>query len=213
MPDRRWFRLLHIPFLVAAIALAMPLAGCQFAPATPTAGITPTPRGATPTPTLLPTSTPEERSPFQTYAHGELLPDMRVPIQRSATGEGGWYVVIGTEEGWAQFLSQMGQPAQIWEPVRWEEEILVGALLGVRAGRGYKIAIADLALGGVEDPQTKRRYVDLDLAKHHIDTLRILEEKTRGNLTDEEKRMLDRALYETRMQYVQMAQRVTGTAP
>ena len=69
------------------------------------------------------------------------------------------------------------------------------------------------ALGGMEDPKTKRRYVDLDLAKHHIDTLRVLEEKTRGNLTDEEKRMLDRALYETRMQYVQMAQRVTGTAP
>ena len=66
------------------------------------------------------------------------------------------------------------------------------------------------ALGGMEDPQTKRRYVDLDLAKHHIDTLSVLETKTRGNLSDEEKKLLDRALYETRMQYVQIAQRVSS---
>jgi hypothetical protein len=64
------------------------------------------------------------------------------------------------------------------------------------------------SLGGVEDPQTRRRYVDLDLAKHHIDTLAMLEEKTRGNLTGEEKALLDRSLYETRMRYVQIAQRI-----
>jgi len=71
---------------------------------------------------------------------------------------------------------------------------------------------AFLALGGMEDPKTKRRYVDLDLAKHHIDTLVVLEEKTKGNLTDEEKRLLNQGLYECRMQYVNIAQRVT-TAP
>lgn len=63
-----------------------------------------------------------------------------------------------------------------------------------------------MALGGYEDPQTKRRYVDLDLAKHFIDTLTVLEEKTKGNLTDDEKKLLDQRLYETRMQYVQVAQ-------
>jgi len=62
------------------------------------------------------------------------------------------------------------------------------------------------ALGGVEDPKTKRRYVDLALAKHHVDMLAVLEEKTKGNLTDDETKLLDRALYETRMQYVQVAQ-------
>jgi len=64
------------------------------------------------------------------------------------------------------------------------------------------------ALGGYEDPRTKKRYVDLDLAKHHIDTLAVLEEKTKGNLTEDEKKILDHALYESRMQYVQIAQRV-----
>jgi hypothetical protein len=74
---------------------------------------------------------------------------MQVPIQRSAEGEGGWYVVIGTAEGWAQFLSEMGQPAKIWQPVRWQDEILVGALLGVRQGRGHEITITRLDLDGV----------------------------------------------------------------
>ena len=66
-----------------------------------------------------------------------------------------------------------------------------------------------MALGGYQDPKTHKRYVDLDLAKHHIDTLKVLEEKTRGNLTDDETKLLDRALYESRMQYVQLAQQMT----
>jgi hypothetical protein len=71
-----------------------------------------------------------------------------------------------------------------------------------------------MALGGMEDPRTKRRYVDLDLAKYHIDTLAILEQKTKGNLTEDEKRLLDQGLYESRMQYVHVAQSVVDmTAP
>ena len=62
------------------------------------------------------------------------------------------------------------------------------------------------ALGAVEDPQTRKRYRDLPLAKHHIDMLAVLEEKTKGNLTEEEKQLLDRALYEVRMHYVRVAQ-------
>ena len=64
------------------------------------------------------------------------------------------------------------------------------------------------ALGGIEDPQTGRRYMDPTLAKHHIDTLAVLEEKTKGNLSDDEKKLLDHALYETRMQYVQICERL-----
>jgi hypothetical protein len=47
--------------------------------------------------------------------------------------------------------------------------------------------------------------VNLDMAKHHIDTLAVLEEKTANNLTPEDKRILDSALYETRMRYVSVA--------
>ena len=62
------------------------------------------------------------------------------------------------------------------------------------------------ALGAIEDPQTKKRYLDLALAKHNIDMLSMLEEKTSGNLTEQEKKMLDSALDEVRMAYVQAAQ-------
>ena len=61
---------------------------------------------------------------------------------------------------------------------------------------------AAIFLSGETDPQTGRPLRNLDLAKHNIDLLSVLEEKTRGNLTDEEKRLLDRYLYELRMAYV-----------
>ena len=38
--------------------------------------------------------------------------------------------------------------------------------------------------------------LNLDTAKHQIDTMAVLEEKTKGNLTEEEQHTLDSALYE-----------------
>jgi hypothetical protein len=51
--------------------------------------------------------------------------------------------------------------------------------------------------------------VNLDMAKHQIDILGTLEEKTRNNLTPEEKQLLDTALYEARMRYVNVASQFT----
>jgi|SRR5688572_10514381 len=48
----------------------------------------------------------------------------------------------------------------------------------------------------------------MDMAKHLIDTLGVVEEKTRGNLTDEEQKFLDLVLYETRMRYIGVAGQV-----
>lgn len=47
--------------------------------------------------------------------------------------------------------------------------------------------------------------LNLDMAKHQIDTLGVLEEKTKGNLDPAEQKLLDTALYETRMRYVAVA--------
>jgi hypothetical protein len=69
---------------------------------------------------------------------------------------------------------------------------------------------AFFALGAVPDPQTNKRYVDLDLAKLYIDTLKVLQEKTTGNLTDEEAKLLDNALYDLRNHYVRVAQSTLG---
>lgn len=57
-------------------------------------------------------------------------------------------------------------------------------------------------LGEIGDPSTGQKHVDLDLAKHGIDTLALLEEKTKGNLSSEEKELLKNILYDVKMRYV-----------
>ena len=47
--------------------------------------------------------------------------------------------------------------------------------------------------------------LNLDMAKHQIDTLTVLEEKTANNLTDDERHLLDAALYEARTRYIAVA--------
>jgi len=59
-----------------------------------------------------------------------------------------------------------------------------------------------LAFGEIENPLTGKREVDVDQAKYTIDLLQILEEKTRGNLTEEEQGYLNEILYDLRMRYV-----------
>lgn len=65
---------------------------------------------------------------------------------------------------------------------------------------------AMFVLGMVPDPRDGQRFVDLDLAKHHIDSLAVLDEKTKGNLEDAETKLLDQTLHELRMQYVRLSQ-------
>ncbi len=61
-------------------------------------------------------------------------------------------------------------------------------------------------LGLVEDPQTGRKgEADLALASQTLDTLAVLEAKTRGNLDDEERRLLESLLYELRMRFVEVS--------
>lgn len=59
-----------------------------------------------------------------------------------------------------------------------------------------------LNLGAIEDPGTGQTAKNLSLAKQTIDILAMLEEKTTGNLTDDEAAMLKNILYELRMLYV-----------
>ena len=60
------------------------------------------------------------------------------------------------------------------------------------------------ALGMMEHPVTHAREVDVELGKHWIDVLGMLEKKTAGNLTPSEKRMLEGLLADLRMQYVSL---------
>lgn len=60
-------------------------------------------------------------------------------------------------------------------------------------------------LGDAPSPDGEARTPNLVLAHQTIDLLEILSEKTKGNLTGEEERLLDHVLYELRMRYVEVA--------
>jgi hypothetical protein len=57
-------------------------------------------------------------------------------------------------------------------------------------------------LGEVPDPLTKKIEKNLPLAKQTIDILGMLQDKTRGNLTPEEGRMLEHILADLRWRYI-----------
>jgi hypothetical protein len=60
------------------------------------------------------------------------------------------------------------------------------------------------SLGMMEHPVTGKREVDLELGKHWIDVLGMLQQKTRGNLLPQEKQILEGLLADLRMQYVSL---------
>ncbi|MDO8629299.1 MAG: DUF1844 domain-containing protein [Phycisphaerales bacterium] len=72
---------------------------------------------------------------------------------------------------------------------------------------------AVIGLGGYQGPGGERIPPNPAAAKHHIDLLEVLEKKTAGNLSEEEKRTLDSVLYELRMQYVQVVSASRAPAP
>ena len=59
-----------------------------------------------------------------------------------------------------------------------------------------------LHFGEIPDPTTGTKKTNLPMAKQTIDILAMLEEKTKGNLTNEEGEFLKNILYDLRMRYV-----------
>lgn len=64
---------------------------------------------------------------------------------------------------------------------------------------------AFIALGDIPHPTTRKQGVNLPQAKYLIDVLGMLEEKTRGNRSTDEQRLLGDALYQLRMRYLTKA--------
>lgn len=60
-------------------------------------------------------------------------------------------------------------------------------------------------LGDAPNPADGQRDVNLAMARQTIDLLALLQEKTRSNLSGEEERVLEQALYDLRMRYVEVA--------
>lgn len=69
-----------------------------------------------------------------------------------------------------------------------------------------------LALGAIPDPRSGQRYLSLDLARHYIDLLTVIEQKTKGNLDEQEQDMVSGTLYELRQRYIHMATAAANAA-
>jgi hypothetical protein len=67
---------------------------------------------------------------------------------------------------------------------------------------------AALFLGQIPHPKTGEGEVNLELAKMFIDQLAMIQEKTRGNLTNEEAKVLGNAISNLQMAYVEVAQHI-----
>lgn len=61
---------------------------------------------------------------------------------------------------------------------------------------------AMMSLGVMPHPETGEKSTDLIMAKHFVDTLEMLQEKTKGNTDEEEDKMFDEVLHLLRMAYV-----------
>jgi hypothetical protein len=76
------------------------------------------------------------------------------------------------------------------------------------------IAIQALVgLGLMGGPRGERIPPNPEAAKHFVDMLQVLEDKTKGNLTADERKVLDGVLYEIRMRYVEVVGGGTAGGP
>jgi len=66
---------------------------------------------------------------------------------------------------------------------------------------------AMVAMGRIADPLQKKPLIRPRLARHFIDMIQILEEKSKGNVSQEEAQALEGILYELRMTYVSITKK------
>lgn len=71
---------------------------------------------------------------------------------------------------------------------------------------GMLLTQALMYLGGVADRKTGQAIFDPEMSRFYIDLLAVLEEKTRGNLSEDESKDLVGAVHELRSRYVELSQ-------
>ncbi|NQT95082.1 MAG: DUF1844 domain-containing protein [Candidatus Omnitrophica bacterium] len=81
------------------------------------------------------------------------------------------------------------------------------------AGKDFSVFITGLSmqalvsLGEVPNPVDNKKSKNLSHAKYMIDTLDMIKEKTKNNLTDPEQKLLDDVLYQLRMKYLELTKK------
>ena len=119
---------------------------------------------------------------------GAVAPSEEVPVDEGASGEGASDV--------AAQPAAAGTNSDLPPLPKASFETLVSML--------FTQAMA--TLGQFPDPATGKAEVDKSYAKHYIDTLDVLREKTQGNLSDDEAKLVSEALHALRMTFVQVRQ-------
>src|SRR5687768_7865611 len=82
---------------------------------------------------------------------------------------------------------------------------------------GFVLSLAHTAavhFGDVPDPVSgQTAQPNLPAAQQMIDILALLEEKTRGNLSAEERQLLEQIVYELRLRYVEVSKGASAAEP
>lgn len=78
-----------------------------------------------------------------------------------------------------------------------EESLSLFSLLILSFGNAALVGI-----GIVPEPTTNTVSVNLELARHNIELLAMLQEKSKGNLSPQEQQLLDDLLYDLRLKFV-----------
>ncbi len=71
---------------------------------------------------------------------------------------------------------------------------------------------AFIGLGAISPPGGGEPSVDLELARQNIDLLELMMEKTKGNRSLEEDRLIERLLFETRLKFVEKQRELASYA-
>jgi hypothetical protein len=103
------------------------------------------------------------------------------------------------------------QQSDAGEPSAADSPILPAASFALLVSTFTTQALA--AMGLLADPETGQPVVERSLAKHFIDLLGVLEEKTQGNLSVEEQNQLREDLHQLRMIYVATANQTPSDSP
>ena len=144
---------------------------------------------------------PEEKaSPAEKPAEPQAAPQTAEPSTAAASAE------PASAESTETPAQAQAQPTTSDEADEDEEE-----LLGAEDPASFANFIMSIAsnaaasLGMMEHPVTGKREVELELGKHWIDILGMLQQKTRGNLVAQEQQVLEGILADLRMQFVSLS--------
>jgi hypothetical protein len=110
--------------------------------------------------------------------------------------------VIVDEDWKAQVQRERAQHKPEEKPARGGETLPPASFTMLLSTLSIQVLVA---LGDLPMPGSDKHETNLPQAKHFIDTLEILQEKTKGNLTADEGGYLESLLFDLRMRYVERA--------